>query len=392
MTVSTLRMPRKIHYGKNAFNTLGEEAEYLGKKGLIVSDSVMDKLGNIKKCEVALKEKNVQSVTYLGIESEPTDKYIEEALELFKTEDCQFIIALGGGSCIDTAKGVAVIASNGGDISDYMNNQTIAKQSPVPLIAIPTTSGTGSEVTDVTTITNTRNDVKMMIKQIAFLPSIAIVDPEFSISSPPKTTSATGVDALTHAIEAYISKKAHPFTDMLALSAIKTILYNIKEAYHDGNNLEARDKMAYAAMQAGMAFSDSSVCLVHGMSRPIGAIFKVPHGISNAMLMPAIMEYNLDACIDELAQIADNTFDDIEHYSNEEKAKYLIQEIKNLCSELNIPNLKEWGVDKTEFENALSKMAKDALESGSPGNNPKVPEEEEIISLYRTCYDYAFNE
>src|SRR5699024_1482821 len=140
---------------------------------------------------------NIESVKYLGIESEPTDQYINSALELFKEEKCQFIIALGGGSCIDTAKGVAVIASNGGDISDYMNNQTIAKQSPVPLIAIPTTSGTGSEVTDVTTITNTRNDVKMMIKQIAFLPSIAIVDPEFSISSPPKTTSATGVDALT---------------------------------------------------------------------------------------------------------------------------------------------------------------------------------------------------
>ena len=390
MTVSTLRMPRKIHYGKNAFNTLGEEAEYLGKKGLIVSDSVMDKLGNIKKCEVALKEKNVQSVTYLGIESEPTDKYIEEALELFKTEDCQFIIALGGGSCIDTAKGVAVLASNGRNISDYMNNKSIASKDPVPLIAIPTTSGTGSEVTDVTTITNTQNDVKMMIKQTAFLPYIAIVDPDLSRSSPKNTTSATGIDALTHAIEAYISKLAHPFTDMLALSACKTILSYIKDAYENGDNLQAREEMAYAAMQAGMAFSDSSVCLVHGMSRPIGALFKVPHGISNAMLMPAIMEYNRDACIEELAEIAEYSFDGLQTHSSAEKADYLIKEIKQLCSALNIPNLKEWGIDKKEFEESLSKMAKDAIDSGSPGNNPKVPTEEEIITLYRKCYDYSF--
>jgi len=391
MRSSTLRMPRKIHYGEKAFKKLAEEVTFLGAKGLIISDPVMEKLGNVRKCEQTLKNNHIRVAKYLGIESEPTDQYINKALELFKKEECQFIIALGGGSCIDTAKGVAVLASNGGDISDYMNNKTVAKHNPVPLIAIPTTSGTGSEVTDVTTITNTRNDVKMMIKQTAFLPSIAIVDPEFSLSSPPNTTSATGVDALTHAIEAYISKQAHSFTDMLALSASKIILSNIKEAYYDGNNVEVREKMAYASMQAGMAFSDSSVCLVHGMSRPIGAIFKVPHGISNAMLMPAIMEYNLDACTNELAQLADNAFNNIEHLSSDEKAKHLIQEIKYLCSELNIPNLREWGIDKNEFENALSKMAEDAIKSGSPGNNPKVPTEKEIISLYKKCYDYQFD-
>src|SRR5699024_8302393 len=308
MRSSTLRMPRKIHYGEKAFKKLAEEVTFLGAKGLIISDPVMEKLGNVRKCEQTLKNNHIRVAKYLGIESEPTDQYINKALELFKKEECQFIIALGGGSCIDTAKGVAVLASNGGDISDYMNNKTVAKHNPVPLIAIPTTSGTGSEVTDVTTITNTRNDVKMMIKQTAFLPSIAIVDPEFSLSSPPNTTSATGVDALTHAIEAYISKQAHSFTDMLALSASKIILSNIKEAYYDGNNVEVREKMAYASMQAGMAFSDSSVCLVHGMSRPIGAIFKVPHGISNAMLMHAIMEYNLDDCTNELVHLADNAF------------------------------------------------------------------------------------
>lgn len=390
MTNSTLRMPRKIHYGEGAFKKLGDEAVFLGVKGLIVSDSVMEKLGNVEKCEAALKNNNIDVVKYLAIDSEPTDQYINNALELFKKEECQFIIALGGGSCIDTAKGVAVIASNGGEISDYMNNKTIAKENPVPLIAIPTTGGTGSEVTDVTTITNTKNDVKMMIKQTAFLPSIAIVDPEFSLSSPQNTTAAIGVDALTHAIEAYISKQSHPFTDMLALSASKTILTNIREAYRDGNDLKAREKMAYAAMQAGMAFSDSSVCLVHGMSRPIGAMFKVPHGISNAMLMPAIMEFNKESSIDKFAEIADNTFGNLQNLSPEEKAAHLIKEIKKLCAELNIPNLKEWGINEKEFEEVLPKMAKDAVESGSPGNNPKVPTEEDIIRLYRECYDFQF--
>jgi alcohol dehydrogenase class IV len=370
--VSSLRMPRNIHYGKGAFQKLGEEVALLGKKGLIISDHIMEQLGNVKKCEDVLDEIDVSHAKYLDVNSEPTDQYVYESLELLKQENCQFIIALGGGSCIDTAKAVAVLATNGGDISDYMNQKTIAMTRPLPLIAIPTTAGTGSEVTDVTVITNTSNDVKMMIKQPAFLPEIAIVDPVLTVSSPKNTTSATGMDALTHAVEAYISRLAHPFTDTLALSAIKLIIGNIRDAYSDGRNLQAREKMSYAAMLAGMAFSDASVCLVHGMSRPIGAMFHVPHGISNAMLFPAVLEFSKESCTERLAEIANYVFNELEGLTDEQKADKVVSEIKTLCFDLNIPNLNGWGIQKDEFDCVLQKMAKDAIISGSPGNNPSV--------------------
>jgi alcohol dehydrogenase class IV len=391
MKISTVLMPRIIHYGVDAFSIVGEEAALLGKKALIISDPIVQMLGHVETCERALDEAHVGHVTYLDVKSEPTDIYVYESLDLLKQEACDLIIAIGGGSCIDTAKAAAVLATNGRDISDYMNNKTRATKRALPLIAIPTTAGTGSEVTDVTVITNTSNDVKMMIKQPAFLPEVAIVDPVLTVSSPQKTTAATGVDALTHAIEAYISRKAHRFTNMLALSATKLILENIREAYVNGQNLEAREKMSYAAMQAGMAFSDSSVCLVHGMSRPIGAVFHVPHGISNAMLLPAVLEFSYESCTDRLAEIADFVYGESKGLTSNEKASKLVSEIKKLCSDLNIPNLKDWGIQKDQFDKSLEKMAKDALISGSPDNNPRIPTQQEIVELYHKCYDYQFS-
>lgn len=304
------------------------------------------------------------------------------------TKYCDVIIALGGGSCIDTGKAVAVLATNGGDISDFMGNKKMADNKAIPLIAIPTTAGTGSEATDVTVIINTSNDVKMMIKQPAFLPEVAIVDPKLTLSSPTHITSATGVDALTHAIEAYISRRSHPFIATLALSAIKLIYDNIEEAYKNGNNIGAREKMSLGALKAGIAFSNASVCLVHGMSRPIGAIFHVPHGVSNAMLLPAILEYSKPACINRLADIGRFIKPELSRYSNEEMANIVVQEIKKLCLNLNIPNMKEWGIEKQELDKVVGKMAKDAIASGSPSNNPRIPTEEEIIELYRLCFDF----
>lgn len=391
MTFSTVRMPKNIFYGKDAFKKTGEETALFGKKALIISDRIMEKLGYVQSCEDYLDESGVAHVKYLDIDSEPTDQFVYEALDLLKQESCDVAIALGGGSCIDTAKAVAVLSTNGGDISDYMNNQTIASQNALPLIAVPTTAGTGSEATDVTVITNTRNDVKMMIKQPAFLPETAIVDPVLTVSSPKKTTAATGVDALTHAIEAYISKKAQPFTDTLALQAIQLIAENIRDAYNNGENIEAREKMAYAAMLAGAAFSNASVCLVHGMSRPIGAVFHVPHGVSNAMLLPAVLEFSKKACIDRLTDIGTLLFDDLEGLTEEGIADKVVSEIKSLCCDLNIPNMKSWGIDGEQFNHVRKKMAKDAVISGSPGNNPRVPTEQEIVALYESCFDYNFS-
>lgn len=391
--ISSVYTPKSIFYGKGALQKLGEVTVVGGKKALIISDHIMDKLNYVDKCRNYLKDNKLDYVTYLGVETEPTDIYVREALAIFHSENCDVIISLGGGSCIDTAKAVSVLATNGGEISEYAGNQKSPKVAPVKHIAIPTTAGTGSEATDVTVITNTKDDVKMMIKDPAFLPEVAIVDPILSMSSPKHVTSATGIDALCHAIEAYISRKSHPYTDTLALSAMKAIVSNIRNVYNDGSDIQAREEMSLAALKAGSAFSNASVCLVHGMSRPIGALFHVPHGISNAMLLPAVLEFSIEACKERLTEIGRHIFPQLQEMNDEDYvAKEVVKEIKKLCFDLHIPNLKGWGIEKAAFDKAVWKMAKDAIASGSPGNNPRIPTEEEIVELYHTCYNYQMQE
>ncbi|MGG1679408.1 iron-containing alcohol dehydrogenase [Neobacillus sp. NRS-1170] len=388
-TFKFFRAPHVIIYGRNAFKEIGKQASQIGKKALIVSDAIIHQLGFVHACQEMLSENDVESVVFLGVKSEPTDKFVGESLELFRVENCDLVISLGGGSCIDTAKAVAVLATNNGYIGDYMNGAMAADVAPVPHIAIPTTAGTGSEATDVTVITNTSNDVKMMIKQPAFMPSVAIVDPILTVPSPQHVTAATGVDALSHAIEAYISRKSHPMTDVLALSAMKLIVNNLVTAYEDGENIDAREAMSLGALQAGIAFSNASVSLVHGMSRPIGALFHVPHGFSNAMLLPAVLEFSKESCIERLADLG-RIFEPEKSLSNGAAAEVAVTAVKQLCKVLNIPNLKEWGIDKQKFDRFISKMAADAIASGSPGNNPRVPAKEEIEELYQVCFDFDF--
>ncbi len=382
--------PQIIHYGRNAFKKVGKESVSKGDRALIISDKIMDGLGYVSECRNLLLQEGIESVIYLGVASEPNDCYVDEALTLFNEEKCSIVISLGGGSCIDTAKSVAVLATNGGYIGDYMGSKKLATISSIPHIAIPTTAGTGSEATDVTIISDTKTDVKMMIKQPAFLPEVAIVDPLLTISTPKHVTAATGVDALSHAIEAYLSKESHPMTDMMALSAMSLIVNNILSAYEDEKNIDAKEKMSLGALQAGLAFSNASVCLVHGMSRPIGALFHVPHGYSNAMLLPAVLEFSKASSIERLADLGRIFAPEAENLSNEQAADIAIASVKGLCLKLNIPNLCTWGIDKQEFENAVEKMAIDALASGSPQKNPRVPEQHEIEALYKVCYDYEF--
>jgi alcohol dehydrogenase class IV len=385
------RVPQTIFYGRHSLVNVGREAALRGKKVLIISDKIMDRLGYISECRQLLQEQGVYSAVYLGVISEPTDRYVSESLDMLKKENCDVIVSLGGGSCIDTAKAIAVLSTNGGFIGDYMGKGRIAGVKAMPHIAIPTTAGTGSEATDVTVITNTSNDVKMMIKQPEFMPDVAIVDPVLTISSPKSVTAATGVDALSHAVEAYLSRKSHPMTDTMALSAMELIVDNLLLSYHEGENLDAREAMSLGAMQAGMAFTNASVCLVHGMSRPIGALFHIPHGYSNAMLLPAVLEFSKEKCEDRLADLGRIFEKENRLLTNEEYAGLAVSSVKKLCKELGIPNLKGWGIDSEAFTNAVSKMTEDAFMSGSPANNPKVPTREELESLYHTCYDYQFS-
>lgn len=383
-------MPKTVLYGRNSLGKLGEQTSKFWKKAFIISDSSMGKLGYIEECIKQLKAKKIEAVTYTNVNAEPTNVHVLEALSICVESNCDFIIGLGGGSCIDAAKAVAVLFTNGGEIEDYVQNYIEIEKEPLPLIAIPTTSGTGSEVTSVAVITNKKTDVKMMIKHPSFTPQVAIIDPVLTRSVPPHITAATGIDALCHAIEAYISRFSQPLSDVLALSAIGSIMKYLRIAYEDGENMEAREVMMIASLQAGIAFSNASVALVHGMSRPIGALFHVPHGISNAMLLPAVLDFTKVCSVKRLADIGRHINPELHSLSDEEMANHTIVEIKQLCSNLHIPNLKEYGIDQIEFENALPKMAKDALASGSPSNNPRIPSYHEVKKLYRICFDYQY--
>ncbi len=229
----------------------------------------------------------MQFAVYDTVATEPTVDYVKEGLKVYKENGCDFLIAVGGGSPIDTAKAIAIMVTNPGSIEDYNGLGKIPKEG-APLIAIPTTAGTGSEVTQFTIITDTKTDVKMLIGSPFIMPKVAIVDPLLTLSCPRGSTAAVGIDALTHAIEAYVSVKAQPMSDIFCLSAIELISGNLRQAWANGNNVEAREKTMLGAFQAGIAFSNASVALVHGMSRPIGAYFHVAHGASNAALLGVV--------------------------------------------------------------------------------------------------------
>ncbi|UFJ39313.1 iron-containing alcohol dehydrogenase [Brevibacillus humidisoli] len=389
-TYSVFRMPETVLYGRDSFDQVGVQAARWAKKALVISDQVMDSLGVVRRCYKLLADAGLSYASYLQVDSEPTDIHVRESLDVCLREKCKVIITIGGGSCIDAGKAVALLATNGGYIGDYTGGKTPVLHGSLPLIAVPTTAGTGSEVTDVTVITNTAEHVKMMIKHPFLLPTAAIVDPVLTLTSPPHVTAATGIDALCHAMEAYLSRRAQPMTDMLALSAIDLICRNIRKAYNDGTDLEAREQMALAAMKAGAAFSNASVCLVHGMSRPIGALFHVPHGVSNAMLLPAVLEYSKDACTSRLAEIARRIDRRLGDDPDVEAAEETVKQVKLLCADLQIPNMKNWGIDRNRLDQVVAKMVADAIASGSPANNPKVPTETEIAELYGICYDYSF--
>ena len=294
-------VPGQIITGSGALNMAEETLKGLGKKALIVTDKVMIQLGNCAKVEAALKNQGVDYAIYSEIVGEPTDVMIENGLKVYKEEGCDFLVALGGGSPIDSMKAIGSLVVNGGNISDYMG-KIIDVEMP-PLVAIPTTAGTGSEATQFTIITDTKKDIKMLLKGKVLMPSLAIIDPQFTMTAPPKITAATGLDALCHAVEAYTSRKAQTLSDTFAMSAVKRIFKYLPVAFKDGKNEEARVQMSVAALEAGIAFNNASVTIIHGMSRPIGALFHVAHGLSNAMLLKECLTFALEGAYDRFAEL-----------------------------------------------------------------------------------------
>lgn len=377
-------VPGQIITGSGALTMAEETLKGLGKKALIVTDKVMIQLGNCAKVETALKNQGIDYAIYSEIVGEPTDTMIENGLKVYKENGCDFLVALGGGSPIDSMKAIGSLVVNGGNISDYMG-KVIDVEMP-PLVAIPTTAGTGSEATQFTIITDTKKDIKMLLKGKVLMPKLAIIDPQFTMTAPPKITAATGLDALCHAVEAYTSRKAQTLSDSFAMSAVKRIFKSLPVAFKDGKNEEARIQMSVAALEAGIAFNNASVTIIHGMSRPIGALFHVAHGLSNAMLMKECLGFALEGAYDRFADlgraigVADATDED------KAAAEKFLSAIEGIVKELETPTLAEFGIDKEEFFKVIDKMAYDAMDSGSPQNTMCEVSEEQVKQIYRNLW------
>lgn len=384
---SNFIMPKQIISGAQALESDDAKAAFqnAGKKALLVTDKVMIELGNCAKVEAVLKEQGIDYVIYPDINGEPNDQMIEAGLQVYKENGCDFLVALGGGSPIDSMKAIGSLVEKGGSISDYMGKVIDV---PMPeMIAIPTTAGTGSEATQFTIITDTKKDIKMLLKGKCLMPGVAIIDPQFTMTAPPTVTAATGLDALCHCVEAYTSRKAQTMTDTFAVSAVKRIFKYLPVCFHEGSNEEARIQMSVAALEAGVAFNNASVTIIHGMSRPIGALFHVAHGISNAMLMKECLGFALPGAYDRFADLGREIGVAGKEDSDQTAAEKFLEAVVALTQELEIPTLEKYGIDKEEFFKVIDKMATDAMDSGSPSNTIREVSKEDVVEIYKKLWE-----
>lgn len=388
MTVATIVSPRLMRIGGGSVNQVAEVLAQFGLfRPLVVTDPWMVSSGTVERCLEPLRKAGIAAQVFSDTVPDPTDTVVEAGVAILKAGNFDCLIGFGGGSPMDTAKAMAILAAAppGTKMREF-KVPAQADKALVPVICIPTTAGTGSEATRFTVITDTETDEKMLIAGLGALPLAAIVDYTLTFSVPPRTTADTGIDSLTHALEAYVSKRANPHADSLALSAMRLIGANLRTVWKEPRNSAAREAMMLGAMQAGLAFSNSSVALVHGMSRPIGAHFHVPHGLSNAMLLPAVTEFGLNDALPRYAEAARAigvaTRDDADQVAGAR----LLEELRALNQELQVPTPKAYGIAADAWEGLLPTMARQALASGSPANNPRVPTEEQIITLYRKVY------
>lgn len=373
--------PNEMFTGENALQLAKESIKNYGKKAFVITGPNVNKIGIAKEVTNVLDEVGIKYRVFDKITGEPTDEMIDLAVEEFKEEnDFDFLLAVGGGSPIDSMKAINAVLSLNKNI-DNCSGEEIGKVK-YPMIAIPTTAGTGSEATKFTIITDTKNNVKMLLKGDSLVPNMAIVKPKFTYTSGQNVTAFTALDAFCHASEAYTSRKSQPLTESLSVSAVKNIFQYLPIAYENGNDKVAREKLSVASLQGGLCINNSSVTLIHGMSRPIGALFHIPHGLSNAMLLPHCFEFAIDGAYEKFGKLAKECMIADKGDSDIIASEKFVAKVKELCAICNIPTLKEYGVDKAEFEKYIDKMATDALESGSPQNTIKECTKENIVAIY----------
>ncbi len=380
--------PRAIRIGAGAVNQVAAVLAQFGLcRPLVVTDPWMVSSGTVEKALAPMRAAGLTPAVFSATVPDPTDVVIEAGVKVLLAGDYDCLVGFGGGSPMDTAKAMAILAAApAGAKMRQFKVPAAADAGLVPVICIPTTAGTGSEATRFTVITDTETDEKMLIAGLGALPLAALVDYELTFSLPPRITADTGIDSFTHALEAFVSARANAQSDTWALSAMRLIGPNLRTAYHQPGNAAAREAMMLGATQAGLAFSNSSVALVHGMSRPIGAHFHVAHGLSNAMLLPAVTEYGLEAALDRYAEAGRALGVAQRGDSDAAAAEKLLGELRAWNDEMKVPTPKGYGIELAKWEGLLDLMAEQALASGSPANNPKVPDAAAIVSLYRRVY------
>ncbi|MBY6676082.1 iron-containing alcohol dehydrogenase [Rhodococcus sp. BP-149] len=383
---TSISFPRFLRMGPGAVEDLGQVLDDLGvERPLLVTDKFMVSTGAADRVMGIIAAAGKTGALFAETVPDPTTDSLTAGVAAVAAHDADAVIGFGGGSPMDTAKALSVLSKGGGVMRDYKAPGPYTGPA-LPIIAIPTTAGSGSEATQFTVITDSESDEKMLCPGLSFLPIASVVDPELTMSMPPRLTADTGVDALTHAIEAYVSKKANPISDALALNAMRTIGRFLVRAYTDGDDAEARAAMMAASTQAGMAFSNASVCLVHGMSRPIGGHFHVAHGLSNAMLLPAVTAFSIPGAPERYAECARQLGAAHEGDGDDVASAALVTYIENLCATVEVPSPSAHGLDADKWEKLVPLMAEQALASGSPNNNPVVPTAQQIEELYRQVF------
>ena len=389
--VKNIVSPRLLLVGGGSVGQVASVLEKFGlSRPLLVTDPFMVGSGLVRSCLDPLEAAGIGAKLFSDTVPDPVDTVVEAGVAVLQAGAFDCLIGFGGGSPMDTAKAMAILAAGGGRMRDY-KVPVAADRGALPIIAIPTTAGTGSEVTRFTVVTDSERDEKMLIAGLGALPLAALVDFELTFSVPPRTTADTGVDSLTHALEAFVSRHANPYSDAQALAAMRLIGANLRTAYREPRNAAAREAMMLGATLAGLAFSNSSVALVHGMSRPIGAHFHVPHGLSNAMLLPAVTRYGLAAAEARYAQASRQIGFAEAADADAVAAEKLGDGLVALNRELAVPSPRAYGIDPAQWEAKLDLMAEQALASGSPANNPRVPEKAEIVALYREAWESGRN-
>ncbi|MGF1718777.1 L-threonine dehydrogenase [Vibrio kyushuensis] len=347
------------------------------KKPLIVTDNVLVQIGLVAKVTTLLKEADVECVVYDETKPNPTIVNVNDGLAMFKEGNCDSVISLGGGSPHDCAKGIALLATNGGEIKDYEGLDQSAKPQ-APLIAINTTAGTASEMTRFCIITDEEHHIKMAIVDKHVTPIMSVNDPELMLDKPASLTAATGMDALTHAVEAYVSTAATPVTDAVAIKAIEMIQANLRQAVTNGDDIKARDNMAYAQFMAGMAFNNASLGYVHAIAHQLGGFYDLPHGVCNAILLPHVQEYNAQVSPKRLGDVAKAMGVNIEGMTSEKAAEAGLNAIRQLSQDVSIPaGLEELGVKVDDFNT----LAENALKDVCGFTNPKQATHEEIVKI-----------